>query len=194
MDAHCDNVTTIDGIAQKSYLQIMNNSAALTREGAHDPRAIANRILDLRAEAGKPLTIMQLIKLAYIADGWALALLNKPLSGEAPQAWQYGPVFRSVYNAFAGSGSRPVTGRAYVYGTQIPVAEEFTPEEEQILRMVVDGYGKLSAFTLSNLTHQPGTPWSKAYERGIYSDIDTDEMRRHFMSLKDKRLVTKEPA
>ena len=166
----------------------------MTRDGAHDPRAIANRILDLRAESGEPLTIMQLIKLAYIADGWSLALLGKPLSNEAPEAWQYGPVFRSAYNAFSGLGSRPVTGRAYVRGTQIPLSEDFTPEEEQILRMVVDGYGKLSAFALSNLTHQRGTPWSTAYDKGVYTDIDMDEMKRHFESLKAKRLVQRELA
>lgn len=166
----------------------------MTRDGAHDPRAIANKILDIRAETGKPLTIMQLIKLAYIADGWSLALLGKPLASENPEAWRYGPVFRSIYNAFSGIGDRPLTARAYVRGTEIPITEEFGPQEEAILRMVVDSYGKLSAFTLSNLTHQPGTPWSKAYEQGVYSDIKADEMKRHFESLKAKRLVQKQPA
>ena len=167
---------------------------AMERTGAHDPRAIANKILDIRAEAGQPITIMQLIKLAYIADGWTLAFLNKPLANETPEAWQYGPVFRSIYNAFSGIGARPVTGRAYVHGTQIPISEEFSIEENAIVRMVVDSYGKLSAFTLSNLTHQPGTPWSKAYDKGLYADISTDEMRTHFKSLKAKRLVKKQPA
>lgn len=161
----------------------------MTRNGAHDPRAIANKILDVRAETNETLTIMQLIKLAYIADGWALALLNKPLSNEAPEAWQYGPVFRSVYNAFSGTGACPVTGRACVRGTNLPLNESFTAEEEALIRMVVRSYGKLSAYALSNLTHQAATPWSKAYEEGVYTDIDTEEMRAHFESLKEKRLV-----
>ena len=161
----------------------------MTRDGAHDPRAIANKILDIRSETGEPLTLMQLIKLAYISDGWSLALLNKPLASEAPEAWQYGPVFRSVYNAFAGIGAKPVTGRAYIRNSHVPITEEFAPDEEKILRMVVGSYGKLSAYTLSNLTHQPGTPWSKAYEKGVYTNIDADETRSHFNSLKAKRLV-----
>lgn len=166
----------------------------MDRADAHDPRAIANKILDIRSESGKPTTIMQLIKLAYIADGWSLALLGKPLSNEAPEAWQYGPVFRSVYNAFSGTGSRPVTGRACIRGTSIPIQEEFEAAEEAVIKMVVEAYGKLSAFTLSNLTHQPGTPWSKAYERGTYSSIEAEDMRSHFESLKAKRLVQKQPA
>jgi uncharacterized phage-associated protein len=161
----------------------------MTRDGAHDPRAIANKILDIRDETGEPLTLMQLIKLAYIADGWSLALLNKPLSREAPEAWTYGPVYRSVYNAFAGIGAQPVRGRAYVRGSSVPIAESFTEEEEALIRMVVGSYGKLSAYTLSNLTHQAGTPWDKAQRNGVYADIDMEEMRAHFESLKEKRLV-----
>lgn len=172
-----------------SYIVLVSPTTNLSRDGAHDPRAIANYILDLRAQKGERLTIMQLIKLTYIADGWSLALLGKPLSKESPEAWQYGPVFRSVYNAFSGIGARPVEGRATVRGTDLPVCEEFTPQEKAVIGMVVDGYGKLSAFALSNLTHQTGTPWSKAYERGVYTPIDTAEIKTHFEGLKAKRLV-----
>jgi len=161
----------------------------MTRDYAHDPRAIANRILDIGSPTGKPFTIMQLIKLVYIADGWALALLDKALSKEPPQAWQYGPVYPTVYRAFSGLGARPVEGRAYVRGTTIPVSGDLSPAEESILEMVTRSYGKLSAYQLSNLTHQPQTPWSKAYDLGPYTEISTDEMKSHFESLKEKRLV-----
>lgn len=161
----------------------------MNRDSAHDPRAIANKVLDIRAETGEPLSLMQLIKLVYIADGWSLALLGKPLSSEKPQAWQYGPVYRTVYNAFSGIGARPVSSRALVQGTDIPMTEAFDENEDKLLRMVVRGYGKLSAFALSNLTHEKGTPWSKARDRGLYHDIDENEMLSHFNSLKEKRLV-----
>lgn len=166
----------------------MSNLHAL-RSNAHDPRAIANRILDIREETGQSLTIMQLIKLVYIADGWAMALTGKPLANERPEAWRYGPVYRSVYNAFGGIGSRPVETRAVVRGTSIPVSEEFSDDEDKLIRMVVGSYGKLSAFALSNLTHMPETPWSKAFERGLYADIEENEMAEHFEGLKAKRLV-----
>jgi uncharacterized phage-associated protein len=132
---------------------------------------------------------MQLIKLVYISDGWSLALLDRPLSNEVPEAWQYGPVYRSVYNAFSGVGARPVATRACVEGTSLPIVGSFADDEESLIQMVVKSYGKLSAFALSNLTHQSGTPWSKAFENGVYSKIDTDEMRNHFESLKAKRLA-----
>ncbi|RJG54341.1 DUF4065 domain-containing protein [Sphingobium terrigena] len=161
----------------------------MSRENAHDPRALANKILDIRSEAGQPLTIMQLIKLIYISDGWALTLLGRPLSREVPQAWQYGPVYPTVYRAFSGIGSRPVDTRAYVKGTSVPITEEMGSDEENLMREVVASYGKLSAYALSNLTHQPNTPWSKAYDKGLYTPINDQDMRDHFESLKETRLV-----
>lgn len=163
----------------------------MDRQNAHDPRAIANKIIEIRREIApdQPLTLMQLIKLVYIADGWSLALHNKPLSKHNPQAWQYGPVYPVVYTAFKQFGSQPITSPAYVKGTDLPYIEEFTPEEEELLRAVVTGYGKLSAFRLSQLTHQPNTPWSHAFDQGIYSEINSEEMKTHFHDLRKKRLV-----
>jgi uncharacterized phage-associated protein len=161
----------------------------MTRDNAHDPRAIANRILQLRSETGKSLTVMQLIKLVYIADGWAVALLGKPLSKADPQAWQYGPVYPELYRAFKKFGSNPVTEPAKIAGTDVPYGEEFSSDEEGVMRAVVDGYGKLSAYQLSNLTHQSETPWSKAFGNGAYSIISLKEIEDHFASLKAKRLA-----
>lgn len=159
-------------------------------QGAHDPRAIANKILEIREQqTGEPLTVMQLIKLVYIADGWSLALRNKPLSNDTPQAWQYGPVYPTVYKAFSHFGSQPITSPAVHKGTDLPYAEEFAPDEEELLRAVVKGYGKLSAFGLSRLTHQSGTPWKEAFDRGAYSNIDRETMKTHFLGLREKRLV-----
>ena len=164
----------------------------MDRSSAHDPRAIANKILDIRAESGEPITIMQLIKLAYISDGWSLALLGQPLANETAEAWQYGPVFRSIYNAFNGIGARPISNRAYLRGTELPYTEEFSESEDALIRMVVRSYGKLTAYALSNLTHQAGTPWSEAYEKGVYTPIKTADVLNHFRALKEKRLVKRE--
>ena len=160
----------------------------MKRDDAHDPRAIANKILEIRQETGEPMTLMQLIKLVYIADGWSMALRGKPLSKHNPQAWQYGPVYPTAYTAFKQFGARPITAPAYVKGTNVPFEEEFSTEEEELLRAVVNSYGKLSAFALSNLTHQPDTPWSKAFEKGAYTEINAEEMRSHFEGLREKRL------
>jgi len=167
----------------------MQNRVAMTRDGAHDPRAIANKILEIANGQGKSLTIMKLIKLVYLCDGWSMALLGRPMSKQNVQAWKFGPVYPTVYSAFKHFGSSPVQGRATEVNTGLPYIETFTGDEERLIAMVVEGYGKLSAWQLSNLTHQAGTPWSEASANGAYSDISIESMLEHFNSLKDTRIV-----
>ncbi|WP_294196735.1 type II toxin-antitoxin system antitoxin SocA domain-containing protein [uncultured Sphingomonas sp.] len=159
----------------------------MNRTNAHDPRAIANRLLELRGEGQTPLTVMQLIKLVYIADGWAMTLIGRPLAKADPQAWQYGPVYPELYRAFKRFGPNPVTAPATIAGSDVAYRESFDAEEEGVLRAVLDTYGKLSAFKLSDLTHQPGTPWSKAYDNGVYSPIPLGDIKAHFDDLKASR-------
>lgn len=188
-DAFTLLTSALDGFPAIAYIVRMLAMKPSVRDGAHDPRAIANYILQLSKGSGRKLTIMQLIKLVYLCDGWSMALLGRPMSKHNAQAWQFGPVYPVVYTAFKRFGPAPVTEPAATKATNIPYAEEFSSQEETLMKSVLDNYGKLSAFQLSNLTHQPGTPWSEAYENGVYSDIDPAVMNEHFAKLRDLRAV-----
>jgi uncharacterized phage-associated protein len=52
---------------------------------------------------------MQLQKLVYIAHGWNLAINGTPLTSDIPAAWDYGPVYRDLFEALRAYGSNPVT-------------------------------------------------------------------------------------
>ena len=67
------------------------------QEEGHEPVAIANHFIELNPDG---LTLMQLLKLSYIAHGFKLGLDLGPLSRELAQAWKYGPVFPSIYHKF----------------------------------------------------------------------------------------------
>lgn len=165
-------------------------SPYLTYEGefdmSHEPLAIANKVLGVALERGLPLTIMQLIKLVYFAHGWTLALLGKPLVNEAPQAWQHGPVYPSIYNEFRGSGARPIerTAKNPFSGTDYDAT--LTTDEQSVLEQVVTAYGKIHAFELSSRTHQRGTPWDDVYQGGAgkFQPIGNDLIKTHFDTLK----------
>ena len=163
----------------------------MNRSRAHDPRAIANKILDICEDDGRSVTLMQLIKLVYLADGWSLALREVPMSSHAPQAWQHGPVFPTVYKAFKAFGSRPITERAKDRVTGVEYADSFTPDELALLKQVVDSYGGFHAFRLSEIMHRPGTPWTSTVEKnGYYAEIPIEVIADHFESLRDTRNVT----
>lgn len=144
-----------------------------------DSRNVANRLLALAEERGHALTPMQLLKLVYIAHGWALGLLRRPLIRDDVEAWQYGPVIPRLYNAVRHFKSQPVTGE--IKG----VANEQIPgPEESIISQVYDLYGTRTGPALSRLTHQKGSPWEMVYERGEYGTvIPNDLIEDHYVQL-----------
>lgn len=147
-----------------------------------DARAIANHVLQVARELGLSLTPMQLMKIVYFAHGWSLGLRNRPLFTQPVQAWQYGPVIPDVYWAFSRFGRSPVAEPAKnEFG--LAYEAELDEVDERIIRAVVAQYGKLHAFVLSDMTHQPGTPWQKSFKPGFRAVIGSDDIGQYFKGL-----------
>lgn len=153
---------------------------------AHEPIAIANEVLKIAEQRGIPITIMKLIKLVYFAHGWTLALLNRPLTDEPPEAWQHGPVYPSIYRAFRGSGWSNIKETAKNPFTGAEYRADLDTAERSILGQVVDKYGKFHAFELSGATHEAGTPWDEVYNGdGRSSDVIPNRLiKEHFDKLR----------
>jgi len=156
----------------------------------HSPEAVANKFLDLADERGVFLTPMQLHKLVYIAHGWSLALTDKGLVSEPPQAWKWGPVYPSLYNNTKRYGSGPVFERichnnwALLDRIKGAVVEgRFDSVENGVIEKVFDEYGDLEAFQLSALTHNEGTPWSQVFDGSLGKDISNSLIKNHFLQL-----------
>ncbi|MDR7256027.1 putative phage-associated protein [Sphingomonas sp. BE270] len=158
---------------------------------AFAPLAVANAVLDEARDQGKSLTIMQLLKLVYIAHGWSLALLNVPLVNEEPEAWQHGPVFPSIYREFRRFGSQPIQGSAMgPFGA--PQVANLSDAQRSVVHSVVQNYGDMHAFSLSRITHETDTPWSKTYRGGLGSseDIPNAIIAEHYKKLAHERRAT----
>ena len=162
----------------------------------YDARAVANYLYDKAKSSGESLDPMKLLKLAYFAHGWHLAIEDTPLVDEPVLAWRYGPVIRSVYNAFREYGGHPITDHAkgewHICGTRIewsiPHIPETARKAREIMDRVWDVYGGYTGLQLSSMTHAAGTPWRKiADEHGgnipIGAVIPDSEIRGHFRAL-----------
>lgn len=158
---------------------------------AFPPLAIANAVLDEATNQGKQLTIMQLLKLVYIAHGWSLALLQAPLVNEQPEAWQHGPVFPSIYREFRRFGSSAISTKATTPFGQV-VEAPLDAQQRELVRSVVTSYGHMHAFKLSAITHQLGTPWSETYRGGLGSSqvIPDALIAEHYQKLAAERRAT----
>ncbi|MDF3413789.1 SocA family protein [Sulfitobacter sp. M57] len=140
---------------------------------------IADEILKSAKMQGRSLTPMQLMKLVYIAHGWSLAVLNRDIFSDRTEAWKYGPIIPSLYQATKQFGRSPIG---------LDLIDENTPsgvdgEVGSFLEDVVAKYGHLSGIQLSNLTHLPGTPWHQVYEPNVSNKEISDHLiRQHYVA------------
>lgn len=137
---------------------------------------VTNRFLTLAQERHDSLTPMQILKLVYIAHGWTLGLYGHPLIREEVEAWQYGPVIPSLYNAVRKFRSRPVEGPLRGGGN-----EELNAIAADVVEQVYGIYGSLHGLALSRLTHAKGTPWEAIYMPGEFGlTIPNDIIEDHY--------------
>ena len=140
----------------------------------YDARSISNWFIRRARADGRELSIMSLLKLTYIAHGWHLEIRKRPLFSNKIQAWQFGPVIPDVYNTLRPQG---VTVLSEASGFDDPISEA----DEILLGQIWDIYGSMSAYQLSDITHEKGGPWEIATESGgNYAPIPDDLIKNHY--------------
>jgi uncharacterized phage-associated protein len=151
----------------------VSSTAYTPTPGPQDARAVANYFLELAKKEGRNIDPMGIQKLVYFAHGWNLAINNRPLIAQRIEAWDYGPVIRDLYQAFRKFGDGPITEPAMIVAagpgtSQIrfevpriaPVAENV--DTISLLNRVWEVYKPFTSIQLSNMTHEPGSPWKQA--------------------------------
>jgi uncharacterized phage-associated protein len=157
-----------------------------------DAAAVANHFLDKEA-----LDHMKLQKLAYIAHGWHLAIVDSPLFYNRVEAWKYGPVIPDLYHSLKLWGRKPITERLVHTDPSscalVPWDFDKSKEAEQA-RLIADRvwevYKGFSPLELSAMTHEKGTPWeqvrsncpSEALEHG-HLVIPPNLIRDHYRKI-----------
>ena len=169
---------------------------------------VANCFLDLAESTNKRLTQMQLQKLVYITHGWHLFIFDCGLTIDEPEAWNYGPLYTSLWMATRKYGSGHVTERVKMDDSSIATQQTTecdTPDSQQtdsdslssrqnaLIKRVFEVYGELGAFELSALTHQRKTPWYEVYvEQKLRREpIPQESIKRHFTLIAQKRHASK---
>lgn len=121
-------------------------------------RDVAEYLLQLSDTETNDITNLKLQKLVYYAQGFHLAMYDKPLFADPIEAWQYGPVVSELYHAYKQNGSQIITPTdSYEF------SGKFTKEQEELLSEVNEVYGQFSGMKLMNMTHEE-RPWLEAIE------------------------------
>jgi len=132
---------------------------------------VADYILCLSdPDEGDIISHLQLQKLIYYAQGFYLAIYDRPLFSENIVAWEHGPVVIEVYHRFKNFGSQA-----------LPIPEDidysvYNEEESGLLNEVYTVYGQFSAWQLRQMTHDE-TPWNSTPKNHI---ISHEVMKEYF--------------
>lgn len=133
----------------------------------YDIRALANFVLDRADELGRPITNVHINKVLFFCHVWFLVSSKKKLTNAKIEAWDYGPVFREVYQSFKQSGALPIRHRAKCLDLQsgefVICESAISADDREFLIRLIDSYTARKPFDLVELTHEKGTPWDKVY-------------------------------
>jgi uncharacterized phage-associated protein len=92
----------------------------------NDPRIIANYMLDVARDRGVSLTNLALQKRLFFAHAISLTERKTKMVSGYFEAWQYGPVHPTVYQAFKAAGPNAIDFRAEAFN---PVTRTRKPLE-----------------------------------------------------------------
>lgn len=183
--------------AQRAGLVPTSPSANLGRQTRppYDARAVANFLLDLADEGRVQLTQMSLLKLIYFAHGWHLARCASPLVRQDFEAWTYGPVIKVVRDEFSEFGDAAISGRAtrfdLIAGCRHVVRPELMEQDQAFVRTIFKAYHGYSAWQLSELTHEAGSPWDRLWNSEspvgrLALRLRNEDIRDHFVSISQR--------
>ena len=128
--------------------------------------SVAHALLVQAQQCGQALNPIRLQRLLYLADGVWTARMGRPLLRERPHAWQHGPIYPSVYHAFAEAGHRPIESPATRWSwrhlAHRPVPPSRNQEVLALLAALMATYGRVSTDGLNAIVRDPHGPWADA--------------------------------
>lgn len=121
-------------------------------------------------DAGDNISNLKLQKLLYYAQGFHLALNNKPLFDDSIKAWAHGPVVSKVYGEYKqyGAGAIPLPKDV--------TFSRYTKDVRDFLGEIYKVFGQFSAWRLREMTHKE-PPWK---ETKLNEVISRKAMKEHF--------------
>lgn len=146
-------------------------------ESGFDSNDVMAYILGVCEQNNITWNITKAQKLLYCCYGTVLAAFNERLTEEAPQAWQYGPVFPRTFNGLRKGRITPGLDKGFSNRCN----EQWLPLIQETVKL----FGKYTASQLSTWSHKPGSPWSKATHDGedLQVQIPAEYIKEYFTPL-----------
>ncbi|MBA8815638.1 putative phage-associated protein [Microbacterium halimionae] len=135
----------------------------------YSPINVSNNILKRAFQEKVDVSPMKLQKLLFFVASEYAKRTGKPMIDGNFQAWQYGPVVRSVYDEFRSFGGRAI--RSYgkdAEGKSYQIKEASDPALHESLDVVWNAAKNYSAVALSRITHIQGSAWANSFSKSTF--------------------------
>lgn len=126
----------------------------MLKKGKYNSVIVARYIVSLANLLGQSINITKLQKLLYITYGVYLALKEKRLTNEQPQAWPYGPVFPNTREELL---KVPLESISRDESELLEIKKD--EELNKILGFVLKNFGSWTATELTEWSHKSDSPW-----------------------------------
>lgn len=165
-----DDIDTSDIPEVTDWSRAVRGRFSTTRleNRGYDIRAIANWILDYLSELSITASNMSLNKLTYFVFERGLVERNILFTPARVEAWDHGPVFREIYHALKVADDKPVLNRITKYSVRdrdvVEAREQFSSEDVDFFRSVIDDYKDFTASQLRRISHRHDGPWDHVWK------------------------------
>lgn len=127
------------------------------------------------------LTQLQLQKLVYFIEGIYLVYTDNELINEKVEAWQYGPVYPTMYTHYSKYNDKIIDYNDIK--VKLDEMIELTQDEKlmKVISYVYDNYAYYTGGQLVDMTHEKGTPWEKVYNKNVPNiEIPKEKIKEYF--------------
>jgi uncharacterized phage-associated protein len=129
----------------------------------YDVRVVANYTLKEASAVGVKMTNLHLNKSLFFMHVDFLREHGLPLVSAKIEAWEYGPVFREIYNQFKPYGREPIRSFAkrvdFDSGEKVDAWDELPSTDLQHIQELALFYARIPAGLLVDLSHATGGAW-----------------------------------
>jgi hypothetical protein len=150
--------------------------------------SVANFFLEQASREGRALTALQMNYLLYLAHGWHLAYLSKPLLRDWFWADRYGVKPLMFHRQLAQQGTPGITG-LFVSGPRawdVEFAPTIPPEGMDVLHQVWKTYARYSGVQLARMCTLSDSPWAQAWDGRGECSLSDEAIQQHFEAKRAK--------